>query len=65
MFTRKAQSALEYLIILAVIVGAVVAFATTTLKDRVTTILTNVTDDMSGTVDALDFGGDDAPEGEE
>ena len=46
MLRKKAQSTLEYLIILSAITGAIILFATNTFKGRVETIYENATEAM-------------------
>ncbi|MDP3142572.1 MAG: hypothetical protein Q8N14_01310 [Candidatus Omnitrophota bacterium] len=52
---KKAQSTLEYIIVLAVIIAAVIAFATTTFKSKYSHALGNVAENMVDVVGRIRY----------
>ena len=55
MLRNKAQSAMEYLIILSAITAAIILFATGTLRKTVRSMYNNSTQSMVDMTDKIDF----------
>ena len=51
----KGQSTLEYIIVLAVIIAAIILFAATTFKTKYRDALGNVTDQMTNVMDRIRY----------
>jgi len=54
---RKGQSMVEYLLILGAVLAAVIVFATSVLKGKISNSLNQVADKMENQVGLINFGG--------
>lgn len=52
---KKGQSTLEYIIVIAVIVAALIAFATTQFGQKYTSALNGLTDQMANVVNRISY----------
>ena len=52
---RKAQSTLEYVIVLAVVIAAIIAFATGTFRLRLGNALDNVSNEMVNVIGRINY----------
>lgn len=55
MRNRKAQSTLEYVIVLAAVIAAVIVFATGTFQSRITNSLNHVANEMQNVVGRINY----------
>jgi len=53
--SKKAQSTLEYIIVLAAIIAAIIIFATGTFSTKYTNALSNVTDRMANVLNRIKY----------
>ena len=60
MFSRKAQSTLEYVLVLTAIIAAVIFAASMFIKPKVQSSLEHVSNQMESQVKKIDFGGGEA-----